>query len=142
MLRLALLGAGGAFWFGALLLYWKRLWVRIPLLIIAAVPVVMLLLPDHPHDPTALREAYTSSLRGLAGTVYVWGGETRTGIDCSGLIRGGMREAEVREGLRTWNGALLRDAAHQWLRGILGEVAERLADESRPEPGPASPTTS
>jgi hypothetical protein len=114
LFRLALLGSGGAFWGGALLLFWKRLWVRIPLIALALIPVLLLLLPARPHDPTILRDTYISSLRGLHNTLYVWGGETRVGIDCSGLIRGGMREAELQEGLRTLNGELLRDAAFQW----------------------------
>jgi hypothetical protein len=114
LFRVALLGTGGAFWGGALLLFWNRLWMRIPLLVLGLIPLLLLLLPARPHDPTALRDAYIASLRGLHNTLYVWGGETRTGIDCSGLIRGGMREAELREGLRTLNGHLLRDAARQW----------------------------
>lgn len=67
-----------------------------------------------PVDNERLRERYVESLRSLEGTNYVWGGETRLGIDCSGLVRGAMIEANLSEGVRTGNPLLVRTAATLW----------------------------
>ncbi len=53
------------------------------------------------------REDYVAGLVAFVGTRYVWGGENLRGIDCSGLLRAGLRDACVRRG-RT------RDALRLW----------------------------
>ncbi|MCP4353007.1 MAG: C40 family peptidase [Desulfobacterales bacterium] len=52
-------------------------------------------------------DGFVGSLKKYNETEYVWGGETRAGIDCSGLIRMGLRDAFLRNGrlgaaLRVW----------------------------------------
>lgn len=114
LLRLAIIAGGFGIWLGALLLFWRNLPVRILCLFIALAPAVLLLLPDKPIDTAALRAQYVRSLRAYEGTRYIWGGETRTGIDCSGLLRCALADAEFREGIRTGNIALLRKSAALW----------------------------
>lgn len=114
VVRLALALGTVAIWGGALILAWRQPVLRGVLAVAALAPLVLLLLPDRPADPEPLRAAYLRSLRSYLGTVYVWGGETRTGIDCSGLMRRAMIDAELSEGMRTGNAGLLRAAARLW----------------------------
>ena len=53
------------------------------------------------------RDVFARSLKGYLETPYVWGGETKNGIDCSGLIRMAMRDAYFSQGqfgaaMRIW----------------------------------------
>jgi hypothetical protein len=60
-----------------------------------------------PVSPDLLRREYVRQLGTFKGTPYVWGGETRGGIDCSGLPRVSLWKAMVSLGLRTGNLRLL-----------------------------------
>ena len=93
------------------------IWVRkaksvlsVLVLLLAAVPAAFFL-PSRQVDAVSLRNRYVRGLESFAGSTYVWGGEGRLGIDCSGLPRKAYRDAALIEGLRTFNGALTR----QWL---------------------------
>lgn len=72
--------------------------------------LLFLMLPGRPADPLRLREAYLKSLASYEGVRYIWGGENLFGIDCSGLVRQGLINANLKEGLRSLNPALLREA--------------------------------
>ena len=61
-----------------------------------------------------LRHVYGDKLESYLGTRYVWGGEGRFGIDCSGLIRRGFEEALVTEGVKRMSPALLREGLYLW----------------------------
>lgn len=76
--------------------------------------LVFLLLPGRSHDAGSLRQRYVSGLQAYAGTRYVWGGENRLGIDCSGLVRRGLINACVKTGLSTWNPRLVRAGVVLW----------------------------
>ena len=77
----------GGLWAGALFLFWQRIG-RLALLVATACALIFVALPGSAGDGTSLRQAYVSSLSKYEGTKYVWGGEGRFGIDCSGLVRG------------------------------------------------------
>jgi hypothetical protein len=62
----------------------------------------------------SLPVAYDHALRRYEGVAYWWGGENAVGIDCSGLIRRGMIDATLREGLLRLDGGLLRASADIW----------------------------
>lgn len=113
-LRMALVGGVFGLWAGALFLFWDRLLARFLCLLVAAAASVLLLLPTRSVDTDALRTEYVRALQSYQGTSYVWGGETKLGIDCSGLVRAGMIDAEAKEALRAQNFVLLRKAASLW----------------------------
>ncbi len=114
VVRIGLVAGMVAVWGGALVLFW-RLWpVRILALLIALIPVALLFFPERSHNRSELRLAYLSALKRYQGTPYIWGGETHTGIDCSGLVRQALTDATMSEGLRTGNGRLLREGARLW----------------------------
>lgn len=100
-------------WGGALFLFWNRNRVRYGCFILGTM-VSLLLLPGRAADPERMRQAYTQSLLAYQGTRYVWGGENHLGIDCSGLMRCGLVDANVQQGTLTANPDLLRNALALW----------------------------
>jgi hypothetical protein len=112
-LRTGLLGAIGVLWLGALVLAWSRKGWRVALIglpLLAGVPFV---LPGRELDRGRLRDRYLESMRGFEGTRYIWGGEGRRGIDCSGLPRRALRDALLDQALRG-NGHAARLWLEQW----------------------------
>jgi len=71
-------------------------------------------LPGPSGDPAVLRQAYVTCLKEYEGTRYVWGGENRFGIDCSGLVRKGFILANIRTGVLTLNPCLVRAGLDLW----------------------------
>jgi hypothetical protein len=113
-LRMLMLALVVLLWLGGVELLWRRRVASLALLGLGLAAPALLLLPGGGTDRTKLREAYVRALAGYEGTQYVWGGETHTGIDCSGLVRCGLIDASARRGLATLNPRLLRDALSLW----------------------------
>lgn len=83
----------------------------------AASTAIMALLffgPARPVDKAELRQQYVNGLRNYLGTRYIWGGENARGVDCSGLVRIGLIDADFRLGVTTLNPALVREGASLW----------------------------
>ena len=114
LVRGRLVTVGLFVWAGALFLFWRRLPVRVLCLALALAPLLLLFVPDRPIHTENLRSGYVAALQNYENTPYVWGGETTTGIDCSGLTRAALCVAELRQGVRTTNMALLRKSASLW----------------------------
>lgn len=112
--RLGILVLLAAVFVGVTAVLWGRGVLRWAPLLLAGLAVAGLFIPGRDHDPEALRDCYVSSLRFYEGALYVWGGENRVGIDCSGLVRRGLLVANVKQGLLTLNPRLLRTAAQLW----------------------------
>ena len=104
-----------AVWFGLVVLCWRWRIVRFFQLAITVFCTGFLLLPARTlPDATALRGDYIAGLRHYENVRYVWGGESLTGIDCSGLIRRGLIDSLFMRGLRTFDPGLIRHAISLW----------------------------
>jgi len=93
---------------------WQHFWLRIVAASASAALVLFLLLPGREANIQSLRGSYLKSLRRYEGTRYVWGGENRLGIDCSGLVRNSLVNSLVVESIGTLNPSLLREGASLW----------------------------
>lgn len=87
----------------------QLLWGIIPLLIGS-----VFFLPQKKIDRTELQKNYIANLKSLNGTTYIWGGEGRRGIDCSGLPRLALRDALLSDGFHHLNGTAFRQWFTQW----------------------------
>ncbi len=101
-------------WSMGLALWYTRPWPRAVFLAVAAFVLWVAVAPGRPYDPEALRRDNVACLRTFPGTRYVWGGENRLGIDCSGLVREGMIDATMRRGVATLNPHLIRTSVWMW----------------------------
>jgi NlpC/P60 family len=101
-------------WAGSFYLGWQRLPVRIGVLVITFSAILYLILPGRSVDARSLRAEYVHAMQGYIGTPYVWGGENHVGIDCSGLVREGLIQANFRAGITTLNPSLVRQGLAMW----------------------------
>jgi len=107
--RVELITGSVVLWLGALLIIRHKVF-RITAAVLPILLMGLLMLPGRAPNKTELRNQYVRALLSYAGTRYIWGGETRRGIDCSGLIRAGLISAQWRQGFATHNPALMREA--------------------------------
>ncbi|MGC4015135.1 MAG: NlpC/P60 family protein [Luteolibacter sp.] len=98
----------------SLLWFLRRSHWKWPLLMLPVVMVIPFGLPSGPVDDPELRADYIAAMKHYEGVRYLWGGESGSGIDCSGLPRRAMRDALFRQGWRHGNGAAFREWADQW----------------------------
>lgn len=70
--------------------------------------------PARAFDTATLRREYVNALKSFTGTRYIWGGENHRGIDCSGLVRAGLIQTNLKVGLRSGNPALIRESLWLW----------------------------
>lgn len=101
-------------WTAGLGYVWRRKFWRTVLLILPVLAAVPFCLPEKPMDQGKLHSRYVAAMERMEGTRYVWGGESRWGIDCSGLPRRALRDALWASGMENGNGAAFREWMRQW----------------------------
>jgi hypothetical protein len=99
---------------GGLFLFWRRKILRIALLAVPVLCAVPFFLPGKPISQRELSTRYVSALGRMEGVPYLWGGEGRRGVDCSGLPRRALRDALLEIAIETGNATALREWAEQW----------------------------
>lgn len=128
ILRAATVVAITILWLGAIWLFRRLKSLCMVLIGLLALAVVFVLLPDQKVSPASLGREYVNSLRSYENTRYVWGGENRLGIDCSGLVRAALINAAGKESVQTFNPSLMRFAADLWWHDC---SARALGEEHR-----------
>lgn len=114
MLKLPFLGCLVAAWAGLASLAWRSPRLRAGALALPLLAVTPFLLPGAEIDEAELRRDYVRRLHEFEGTSYHWGGESKRGIDCSGLPRRAFRDALLAYGFRHLNGRAFRGHLEQW----------------------------
>ena len=112
----------------------RRPWIRIVTAVILLPFMLYLAAAGTPPDRDALRQAYLWRLRSFERVLYVWGGETHVGIDCSGLARMALCEAMVSAGVQTRNPRLLGPLLWRcwWQDLSAGAIGEGYRDSTVP----------
>ncbi len=80
---------------------------RYPVLVLLLIIYGWAIFAGRPYNSDDLRSMYRSRLISFNGVIYLWGGESHIGIDCSGLARAALYESMIFEGFRTGNPRLL-----------------------------------
>jgi len=112
--RVCLLIAILMMWLGFVAWVWHVKVARLAALAIPLFVFVFFMIRSRDVDRAGMRINYVKSLRRYEGTRYIWGGENRVGIDCSGLVREGLIHADIGCGLRTLDPALVREGLFIW----------------------------
>ena len=127
--RLVILCSLGGVCFGPLILLWKFVTARVVFIAIPILLITPFLLPGKDIEQKVLRDDYLARMVSYKGTVYHWGGESRRGIDCSGLPRKALRDALLYQGLRKFNGRCTRlFLKHWWNDASAKALAEGYLD--------------
>lgn len=114
--RLVILIGVPLFWLGAVFFSLPRKWLSTILAVSGAGFLLLTALPGREIAPAALRSFYVQHLREYEGTRYVFGGENKIGIDCSGLVRLALVDAYLHLGLVRLNPTAVRQGISTWLR--------------------------
>jgi hypothetical protein len=114
-LRLGILLAASGLILGSLFYSWNRRPVFLGLVGIFFAVGFFLLQPGCPPvNPAGFQKPYVESMRAYEGASYVWGGETRFGMDCSGLVRKSFQNTLLKAGILTCNPYFVRGAIDLW----------------------------
>lgn len=95
-------------------IFWNKKIARRVILAVGIIPILFLSMPGYRYDRELLRQEYVNELSKYENVNYVWGGEKRSGIDCSGLIRAGLINANIRRGIIGLNPGLVRAGIFLW----------------------------
>ena len=107
----------GFSWAGLVALTWKRRALRLAVIVATSLFALFFFLPGSATpDSNALRARFVERLKDYDGVRYIYGGENRRGVDCSGLVRAAMFRALLDRGLVSLDAGALRSAFTLWWR--------------------------
>lgn len=115
VIRLFLVIAIPLSWLGALFILRRRRRLLAVTTLIGMIIIALLTLPGRTIDRSQLRDLYVRHLSGYVGAFYLLGGENRLAVDCSGLVRRALADANLHLGITTLNPAAIRQALYLWL---------------------------
>ena len=113
-IRLATVLSGILIWTGCIYLSWQKKSIRVFCISLTVIISLLLIAPSRPVDVISLRDSYIQALKTYEGTRYVWGGENKIGIDCSGLVRQGLIKANLTQGITFLNPGMVRKGIELW----------------------------
>ena len=98
------------------LIFWiRKKSVRLICLVaVLLVAAVVTFKPVQPKPPEQVRSDYVEALRRYEGVRYVWGGETKRGVDCSGIVRAAWVDSQLRLGAKSASATPIRNAFATW----------------------------
>lgn len=110
---------------GVICLGKRRPRVVLPVLASMALLVLVGFATGGNANRASMRSEYVNRLKAYDHVRYVWGGETRFGIDCSGLARTALWETMLGTGTKARDWQLISQAARFWSRDL--SAADMLA---------------
>ncbi len=114
LVRLYFLIAIPTIFCGTTVLLWRKKKIRwIPVILLITLSIVFVL-PGRKVDRQRLAKRYIDNVRKYQGVSFIWGGENDCGIDCSGLVRKGIINANLQEGFYNMNPSCFRKAFELW----------------------------
>jgi hypothetical protein len=114
LIRLAIVFLGVAILLGTIYLFRRPKIIRVGCITLSILTLIFLVSPGWQVSGDTLRKDYVQELSQYEGTRYVWGGTSKFGIDCSGLVRQSLIQANIKQGLLTLNSDLIRYAIVLW----------------------------
>ncbi len=97
-----------------LILFWNKFIIRNLVLTLILSNLAMVIIPGKRFNTDNVKNAYLANLKNFEGSTYVWGGENKIGIDCSGLLRASYIKAMWSEGIKTLNSTPIKHGISQW----------------------------
>ncbi len=126
--RVAIIAMVMLTWVFTLYLVWRKLPLRTIIIVISIIFLIVISIDGIDISHEKLRAEYVKALVSYEGTPYLWGGENFLGIDCSGLVRRGLIDADIKLGVIGFRPALIRQGIYLWYHDI---AADAMRDEYR-----------
>ncbi len=114
IIKISIILMGIALYIYSIYILWKKRPLRYLIIGIAPVIIFISMLSGPPVSGENLTNTYIDCLKKYEGTTYLWGGENRFGIDCSGLVRKGLMDAYTKVGFSNFSPQYFRKALYLW----------------------------
>lgn len=120
--RLAVIIFGVLSLLSLFILIQKRKKLRIAYVSVLVIIAIIMMLNGKKISPDEMRSEYINVLKSYEGTRYVWGGEGRLGVDCSGLIRKALIDTNIKLGLENLSQQYIRRGIYLWFNDFSAQA--------------------